>query len=369
MSQVFAEIVEIQSVVKHPNADTLDIVQVKGFTTCYRTGELKAGDHVVYFPADLLIPEPMAETLGVVKMLRSCMFNDGEPATHCRVGAIRLKGVPSFGFVVPLGQAVDLVKGPGARPTYAIGNNVDHWFGSKKYDPPLRLDQGDREPEVAAFHRYTDIERIQNFPDVLMPGELVRITEKIHGTNSRVGVIGANGDYEFMAGSNKARRKQNDLNGNPSMYWKPLEDERVLNLVNGICEGKRNVIVFGEIFGPGIQDMDYGLPRAGGYRVFDISVDGTYLDWIDLEAECRECGVELVPLLYNGPWSPDLIERFTYGPTTVCDPIQVKGKFKDREGIVITPLKERYTAILGGRVILKSVSADFAARKGGTDNE
>jgi RNA ligase (TIGR02306 family) len=369
MSQVFAEIVEIQSVEKHPNADKLDLVRVKGFTTCYRAGDLKAGDHVVYFPVDLLIPEEMATKLGVAKMLKSCMFTDGEPATHCRVGACRLKGVPSFGFVMPLTDAVNLVKGPGERPTYQIGGNVDHWFGSKKYEPILRLDQGDREPECAAFHRYTDIERIQNFPDVLMEGELVRITEKIHGTNSRVGVVGSNGDYNFMAGSNRARRKQFDLNGNPSLYWKPLEDERVLNLINGICEGKRNVIVFGEIFGPGVQDLDYGCSRGAGYRVFDISVDGTYLDWIDLKGECEQWGVPLVPLLYCGPWSKDLIDKFTYGPTTVCDPAAIKGKFKDREGIVITPLTERYTAILGGRVILKSVSADFNDRKGGTDNE
>ncbi len=35
----------------------------------------------------------------------------------------------------------------------------------------------------------------------------------------------------------------------------------------------------------------------------------------------------------------------------------------------MTPVKERYDADLGGtgRVILKSISADYLARKGGTD--
>lgn len=369
MSQVFVEIVEIQSVEKHPNADTLDIIRVKGFTTCYRTGAFKPGDHAVYFPTDILLDGTTAEKLGVARFLKSCMFDEGQPSTRCRVGACRLKGVPSFGFVVPLSEACDIAFGPGSRQTYSIGDNVSHWFGAKKYEPVLRLDQGDREPEVAAFHRYTDIERYQNFPDVLLAGESVRITEKIHGTNSRVGCIGANGDFEYMAGSNRARRKQVDLNGNPSFYWKPLEDSRVLNLLNYLCDAKHNVLVFGELFGPGIQDLDYGVTRAGGYRVFDISVDGTYLDWGDLEAACNKFEIPLVPLLYAGPWSADLVEQFTYGPTTVCDASQIKAKFKDREGIVITPLKERYTAILGGRVILKSVSADFNDRKGAQDNE
>ena len=41
-----------------------------------------------------------------------------------------------------------------------------------------------------------------------------------------------------------------------------------------------------------------------------------------------------------------------------------------REGCVVTPVVERYDPGLGGsgRVILKSISADYLARKGGTDD-
>ena len=79
-------------------------------------------------------------------------------------------------------------------------------------------------------------------------------------------------------------------------------------------------------------------------------------------------GLEAVPVLYQGPFSWSVVEEHTYGPTTLCPP-EAAGRFGGREGCVITPVTERYDADLGGtgRVILKSISADYLARKGGTD--
>jgi len=80
----------------------------------------------------------------------------------------------------------------------------------------------------------------------------------------------------------------------------------------------------------------------------------------------RRHGIEMVPLLFRGPFSWEAVEEYTYGPTTMCPP-EAAGRFAGREGCVITPVKERYDADLGGsgRVILKSISADYLARKGG----
>lgn len=58
------------------------------------------------------------------------------------------------------------------------------------------------------------------------------------------------------------------------------------------------------------------------------------------------------------------VEELTYGPTTVGSP---RCSFKGREGVVITPLTEQW--MNGGRMILKSVSADYLDRKGAEDNE
>jgi hypothetical protein len=39
------------------------------------------------------------------------------------------------------------------------------------------------------------------------------------------------------------------------------------------------------------------------------------------------------------------------------------------EGIVVTPVKERFSDVLAGRCILKSVSADYLDRKDAQDNK
>jgi RNA ligase (TIGR02306 family) len=127
------------------------------------------------------------------------------------------------------------------------------------------------------------------------------------------------------------------------------------------------VIVFGEIFGAGVQDMHYGQ-KGRAFRVFDISVDGKYLDVDELTAFVAEFtaeGVRAVPVIYRGPFSLARIQELTDGPTTVCDASEIKQPFKGREGIVIRPVAERFDERLGGsgRVILKSISVDYHERK------
>jgi hypothetical protein len=42
---------------KHPNADTLDLVQVLGWECVAKAGEFKTGDLVVYINIDSVVPE------------------------------------------------------------------------------------------------------------------------------------------------------------------------------------------------------------------------------------------------------------------------------------------------------------------------
>ena len=100
-----------------------------------------------------------------------------------------------------------------------------------------------------------------------------------------------------MAGSHNTRRKKPE-GEKGCIYWRPLEHEEVLLLLSLLCNEEHSVIVFGEIYGVGIQDLDYGT--QDGYRVFDISVDGKYLDWATVKSYCDGCGVPTVPLLYEG---------------------------------------------------------------------
>jgi RNA ligase (TIGR02306 family) len=145
--------------------------------------------------------------------------------------------------------------------------------------------------------------------------------------------------------------------------------EPVRDLLRHLSGETRSVVLFGELYGSGVQDMAYGLVNgAKGFRAFDVAVDGTYLDFDEKASLFDRFGVESVPLLYRGPFSWEAVEEQTYGPTTLCS-AEKAGRFQGREGCVVTPVRERYSPELGGggRVILKSISADYLARKGGTD--
>lgn len=356
MSTVFIEVVTIDDVRPHTNADRLEIVVVRGATVCSQKGAFTKGQKAIYFPPGILIPQTVAEQLGVANHLKDCRYPGDLVATACRVAGCKLRGEPSFGFLVPLSEYPALAD-------FELGTDVNETFGGIKYEPPEKHMAADARQEVSKFHRYTDIDNYLRHPGWFKDGTPVRITEKIHGTNSRVGLIGTDDGFEFMAGSNKVQRKRPDPDAPTPLYWQPLEREGMLGMLSELCDEQFDVVVFGEIYGLGIQDMDYGTER--GYRVFDITINGQYMDWVHVKAYCDTFGVETVPLLYEGPFSHDVVLEHTYGPTTLASKKDILAKFKDREGCVITPLEEVWDR---GRLILKSISADYLDRKGAQDN-
>jgi RNA ligase (TIGR02306 family) len=358
MSNINVSIEQVAEVVAHPNADRLEIVKILGTQTIVPKGEYKVGDRVVFFPPDILLPPAVSEKLGIQKYLKGCML--GGLKLPCRVAACRLRGTPSYGFII---------RAEGNEP---LGTDVSADFGAEKYEPPVssmdrRRFNGDCATDHSTFHKYTDIQNYYRYASALPDETPVRITEKIHGTNSRVGYVRTEaGGYVFMGGSHKTNRKEFDVAGNRSLYWRPLASN-MLGMLVALSGDKHDVIVFGELFGPGIQDLDYGVvPGEVGYQVFDITIDGQYIDWDDLQAACETHGIATVPLLYHGPFSRWVLDAHTDGPTTLGT---VRSKFKGREGVVVTPLHETWSDILGGRLILKNKSADYLDRRGAVDNE
>ena len=171
---------------------------------------------------------------------------------------------------------------------------------------------------------------------------------------------------------------QVDKDGNEtptvSEFWMFLDDamQEALTFIRdnyAPAEAVRSAVIYGEIFGSGVQDLAYGLASGKrGFRVFDIAVNGEYLDYDEKARICGRFGLAMVPYLYRGPFSRAVVEQLTDGPTTVCDPKHA-GRFQGREGIVVTPVKERFSDVLAGRCILKSVSADYLDRKDAQDNK
>jgi RNA ligase (TIGR02306 family) len=378
MSSLIVQVCRVDDVQEHPNADRMAIATVKGWKTCIRkdpeTGrtQFEVGDKCVYFPPDSVMPPPLVERLGVANLLAT--LPGGAPGG--RVKSKRLRGYRSEGLIM----GIDSCKGD--NPDWEIGTDVKDHYGVTKWEPPLTATDGDAERPHSRFHAYTDIERIQNFPGVIKDGEEVVFTEKLHGKNCRIGLIldtNDEGEAErvWMAGSHGVRRKEFDAKGRKSDFWEvrtcgmiALCDELSRTEVD---EQYRSVILFGEIIGSGIQDMAYGLTNGQKtFRLFDIAVDRKYLDFDRKVKLCQKYAVEMVPVLYRGPFSEAVLEQYTSGPTTMCPPDKA-GKFKGREGVVVTPVVERdddptmMASSTNGRVILKSISVDYEDRKGGTD--
>jgi RNA ligase (TIGR02306 family) len=367
----------VEAVLPHPNADRMCICAVKGWRVCAgrnpETGrdQFEPGDKCVYVPPDAVLPPELADRLGVTKYLTPLAKNaDGARPPGGRVRVARLRGEPSYGLIL----APD-------DPALEVGTDVAARYGITKWEPPPEVIDGESERPHPAFHHYTDIENYRNFPDLIAEGEEVLFTEKLHGKNCRVGLVltpEAEGGWTFMAGSHGQRRKELDAKGRRSQFWEVLT-EPVRALLRHVAETAHaawagtvpnNVVLFGEIYGCGVQDMWYGLENGKfAFRAFDLSVNGKYVDF-DVKAELfARFGVEAVPILYRGPFSKAQVEEHVSGPTTLCAADKA-GKFKGREGIVITPVRERTASVedrLFDRVILKAISFDYLERKGGTE--
>lgn len=83
-----ASIEIITEVINHPNADKLDLAKVLGYTCIVAKDEFKVGDAVVLIQPDTLLPD---------KPWAAFFKKRGD-----RVKAMRLRGVFSFGIILPL---------------------------------------------------------------------------------------------------------------------------------------------------------------------------------------------------------------------------------------------------------------------------
>jgi RNA ligase (TIGR02306 family) len=242
-----------------------------------------------------------------------------------------------------------------------VGQDVAAHYGVLKWEPPEELGSDENEPHHPRFHAYVDIENWKNFPEAFTPGEEIILTEKLHGTNARIGLVQTDDGPVFMAGSRTQRKKRPAEGEKPGLYWLPFT-EAVQALLTDPQFAGRTVILFGEIFGAGVQDLHYGMQNnRKDFRAFDLAVDGLYLDLDEFREVCARHGIAVVPEVYRGPYDPEVVRAHTKGETLVGEGRQI------REGVVIRPVRERFCEALSGRLILKSISDDYVLRKGGTE--
>jgi len=168
------EVVQITSMEKHPNADSLSITKVYDYPVIIRTEDWTLGDLAVYFPVESVLPE---------KPCFSFLWKNKENPTEKQrmIRAIRLRGIFSMGLLIPLTQILadfpeltyDLLK---------VGDDLSSQLKVYKYEPPDPINSGgDNRKEPHWMPKYTDIENVRKYGHYLKIGEAVVITEKIHG--------------------------------------------------------------------------------------------------------------------------------------------------------------------------------------------
>ena len=341
-SDLVVPIVRLENVRTHPGADKLDICDVLGYQMVIPRGQHKSGDLAVYIPAETLVPSYWAEKWGILPHLKGSQKN--------RVGRVRLRGEPSFGLIVGTEWL--------SHGERAVGDNVALEFECKKYEPPAKIgcaDMASYDADIDPFFaKYTDIQNGRLFTSVFQNDETVVATEKIHGRNNRVGVVGTT----EVAGSHTTRKKRPaDEDMKTNYDWFPYTLESIRSLLQDLkLRGAHAVVLYGEVFGPNVQSLDYGLTKGKlGYRAFDLSVDGKYVSHTDFQFLCKQFDVPTVPVLYEGQYSLAKIKEIADGKTTL-------GADHIREGTVVRPVQERTDPKIG-RAILKFIGTEYELSK------
>jgi hypothetical protein len=88
-----ASIEIIRSIKKHPNADTLDLMQVLGWQVVAKSGIHQQGDKIVFIPIDTVLPK---------ENWSSSFVDKNNPDKPIRLKMIKLRGEHSSGVVLPL---------------------------------------------------------------------------------------------------------------------------------------------------------------------------------------------------------------------------------------------------------------------------
>ncbi|MCP4569185.1 MAG: RNA ligase (ATP) [FCB group bacterium] len=349
MSSLIVEVCQVSDIKQHPNADRLDLITIKGWQVITGRGEYKTGDKVVYIPPDAVLPERLIEELGVEKYLAGKDKN--------RVRVARLRGEVSMGLVF--------------RSELSLGADVAECFGVTKYEPPIRPQHGDVAPKDANFPEYTNIENINNFPAVFNEGETVVVTEKIDGSNCRVGfeikpTDARCPDIEMKAGSHRVKRIEPDSEKmvEQNIYWYPHS----LKPIRGFLEYKIDssdatcVTVYGEVYGKvrgGHKSLHYGRLGTLNFIAFDIEIDWKYLSWEDFNTICDTHNIPRPPVLYVGPYSIEKMRELAVGSSELA---KINGADHMREGIVIRSYNERSDTRCS-RAVLKMLNPEYLLLK------
>jgi RNA ligase (TIGR02306 family) len=325
-------------------ADNIELAVVGGWNAITKKGEYQVGDKVVVATTDAVIPQELSDRMEVTNYLRK-----GQ-----RVRTVKLRGVYSECLLIPIKYLY-------LHKEINDGDDMMELLGITKYEPPVKMVEmsvGGRKfkyHQNPNFHVYYKFPNMKNVPDMFNEDDDVVITRKLHGTNARYGIVkkkklsfldkirGWFGNqwvgYEYVYGSHNVEKGSDSQGFYNSDVWKTIEEKYNIRkklwdhvkdtyLPDGIGSG---FIIYGEIYGHGIQkNYDYGLTDIR-FAGFDVEVDGVYEDNIYQSTHFKCMGLEEVETLYSGLWSKEEQDKYVFNNN-------IHGTKVPHEGVVVKSL-------------------------------
>jgi RNA ligase (TIGR02306 family) len=338
-----ASVQKILAVEPIEKADKLEVVTVLGWHCVAKKGDFKVGDSCVYFEVDSLLP--MVEQFDFLKSRGTTKLED--ETEGYRIKTIRLRGQISQGLVFKVSEFPQL-------SNVEEGDDVTDVLGVKQWYPivPACM-KGLVKGSFPSFIPKTDETRVQNLQRVLtrFKGLSCYVTEKLDGTSVTYYLK----DGEFGVCSRNQELKETKDN----LYWKVAREYDIENKLRN-C-GVNNIAIQGEIFGPGVQGNSLMMPKVciRFFNVFDID-KFAYLDFINAEIFIDKMILDFVPVLSVDYILGDDIDEIVKG----AEGKSVLNVEKDREGVVIRPLKEMMDLELAkglgnGRLSFKAINPEY----------
>ena len=329
---------KIGSVVEIPGADNIELVLVGGWQAITKKGEYKVDDLVVVATTDAVIPQKLSDDLGVTNYLRK-----GQ-----RVRTVKLRGFYSECLIIPVGFIPEKYR--------YEGSDCMELLEVFKYEPPVNtitLVSGGRKVKYHQnpnFHIYYKFPNQKNVPDMFNEEDMVVITRKLHGTNARYGIVRKKnptlwdrvrmffGDkwagFDFIVGSHNVEKGSDSQGFYDTNVWEEVDikyniREKLWDHVKDTYDYlETGFIIYGEIYGAGIQkNYDYGLTDIK-FAGFDVEVDGEYQPYMREKAHFEVMDLPQVEVLYSGNWNKEIQDSFVFDNF-------IEGTKVPHEGIVV----------------------------------
>lgn len=359
-----AKINEVRAI---EGADNIELVIAGGWNAITKKGEFKEGSLTIIATTDAVIPEALSEKMGVANYLRK----------GTRVRTVKLRGVYSECLIIPVIyiKASSIVEGKDLMEELSI----------TKYEPPVKQIQLSSGRKIKwrdnqNFHIYYKFPNLKNVSGMFTEEDEVQITRKIHGTNARYGIVKKSKlgfwdkvkkflriadewiDYEYIYGSHNCEKGSDSQGFYSTDVWRTIAENYGIKQSLWGCVKQfgseyigEGIILYGEIYGVGIQkNYTYGLDDIR-FTAFDIKIQGEYLPVGQAFGLIKSLAVPHVEVLYTGPWNQEIQDSFVFNNF-------IEGTKVPHEGIVIKHIsgeRNKVAKVINPEYLIASEKHDY----------